>query len=127
MTLFGKRSAAMAKDEINAFLGAGTSYEGRLSFQGSVRIDGNFQGEVESEGVLVVGREAFIRGQVKVGQLISSGRIEGEIAAKERCVFHKTASFKGAVVTPALVVEDGAVIDGSVSMNTNGTPPALTE
>ena len=48
----------MARDEINAFLGSGTDYQGKLNFQGAVRIDGNFNGEVESEGTLVVGREA---------------------------------------------------------------------
>ena len=44
----------MARDEINAFLGAGTVYQGQLSFQGAVRIDGNFVGEVHSEGTLIV-------------------------------------------------------------------------
>ncbi|WP_027183661.1 bactofilin family protein [Desulfovibrio inopinatus] len=107
----------MARDEINAFLGAGTTYQGRLDFEGSVRIDGNFQGEVESSGTLVVGKDATIIGQVKVGQLVLSGRLEGDVTAQKKVTMHKTAVFYGNLVTPALVVEDGAVLEGKVTMD----------
>ncbi|MBC17834.1 conserved protein of unknown function [Pseudodesulfovibrio profundus] len=106
----------MARDEINAFLGAGTNYEGRLHFQGAVRIDGNFRGEVESDGTLVVGQEASVEGQVNVGQLVLSGKIQGEVAAKNKVVLHKTANLQGNIRTPVLVVEEGAVLEGQLDM-----------
>jgi cytoskeletal protein CcmA (bactofilin family) len=106
----------MAKDEINAFLGAGTSYQGKLNFQGSVRIDGTFQGEVSSEGTLVIGREAEVEGQIDVGQLVLSGRVQGEVRAKERVALHKTANMVGSLQTPVLVVEEGAIIEGKITM-----------
>lgn len=108
----------MARDEINAFLGAGTAYEGKLNFQGSVRIDGHFTGEVTSEGTLVVGQEAEVRGQIFVGQLILSGQVRGDVKARERIVLHKTANLMGQVQTPSLVVEEGAVVEGSLTMGT---------
>ncbi|MFW5489255.1 MAG: bactofilin family protein [Desulfovibrio sp.] len=114
----------MAKDEINAFLGAGTSYQGKLNFQGSVRIDGTFQGEVTSEGTLVIGREAEVEGQIDVGQLVLSGRINGQITAKERVVLHKTANILGSLQTPILVVEEGAIIEGKITM---GSQPVEAE
>lgn len=107
----------MAKDEINAFLGVGTTYRGRLDFTGSVRIDGVFEGEVESEGTLVVGREAVITGQVRVGQLVLGGTLTGEVTATTRVVLHKSARFKGSMRTPALSVEEGAVLDGQLCMS----------
>lgn len=106
----------MAKDEINAFLGAGTNYHGRLHFQGAVRIDGNFQGEVESDGTLVIGQEAVVEGQIKVGQLVLSGRIRGEVSARDKVVLHKTADLQGDIRTPVLVVEEGAVLEGKLTM-----------
>ena len=112
----------MAKDEINAFLGAGTSYQGKLLFQGSVRIDGEFRGEVESEGTLVVGREAKLLGQIKVGQLIVSGHINGEIIATDKVTLHSKANLVGSVRTPSLVVEDGAVLEGEVKMGSTIDP-----
>ncbi|MBN2141442.1 MAG: polymer-forming cytoskeletal protein [Desulfovibrionaceae bacterium] len=106
----------MAKDEINAFLGAGTNYQGKLHFQGAVRIDGNFQGEVESEGTLVVGQEALVEGLVRVGQLILSGKLKGEVSAREKVVLHRTADLHGNLHTPVLVVEEGAVLEGQLTM-----------
>ncbi|QJB56272.1 polymer-forming cytoskeletal protein [Pseudodesulfovibrio sp. zrk46] len=106
----------MARDEINAFLGAGTNYQGKLHFQGAVRIDGNFQGEVVSDGTLVVGQEAVVEGQVRVGQLVLSGNIQGEVEAKNKVVLHKTANLQGNIRTPSLVVEEGAVLEGQLVM-----------
>lgn len=111
----------MARDEINAFLGAGTNYHGKLHFQGAVRIDGNFQGEVVSEGTLVIGQEAVVDGQVKVGQLVLSGRIKGEVEAKNKVVLHKTANLQGNIRTPVLVVEEGAVLEGELNMGSRDT------
>lgn len=106
----------MAKDEINAFLGVGTTYRGRLDFTGTVRVDGVFEGEVESDGTLVVGREATISGQVRVGQLVLGGTLNGDVTAATRVVMHKTARFTGSMCTPALSVEEGAVLEGQVRM-----------
>ena len=111
----------MARDEINAFLGAGTNYHGKLHFQGAVRIDGNFQGEVVSEGTLVIGQEAIVEGQIKVGQLVLSGKIKGEVEAKNKVVLHKTANLQGNIRTPVLVVEEGAVLEGELIMGSLGT------
>ncbi|NJB68183.1 cytoskeletal protein CcmA (bactofilin family) [Desulfobaculum xiamenense] len=111
----------MARDEINAFLGSGTTYQGRLEFKGSVRIDGSFNGEVESEGTLVIGREAHVEGTLHVGQLIVSGRVKGEVRALAKVVLHKTANFDGSMSTPVLMMEEGAVLEGQVSMGTKKT------
>jgi len=111
----------MARDEINAFLGAGTNYQGKLHFQGAVRIDGNFHGEVVSDGTLVVGQEAVVEGQIKVGQLVLSGNIQGEVEAKNKVVLHKTANLQGNIRTPVLVVEEGAVLEGQLVMGSLDT------
>ncbi len=106
----------MGKDEINAFLGAGTNYNGRLHFQGSVRIDGNFSGEVESDGTLVIGREAHVEGTIAVGQLVLSGQLTGEVLANKKVVLNKSAELHGNIRTPVLVVEEGAVLEGKLTM-----------
>jgi cytoskeletal protein CcmA (bactofilin family) len=112
----------MSKEEINAFLGAGTVYQGRLSFQGAVRIDGSFSGEVLSEGSLIVGKDAVIEGTLNIGDLLLSGRFTGEVQAKRRVVIHRTGIFQGVIYTPALVVEEGGMLDGQIIMQ--GGPPA---
>lgn len=107
----------MGRDEINAFLGSGTTYQGKLNFQGSVRVDGNFIGEIQSDGTLIIGKDARVQGQIKVGQLVLSGHVEGEILAVKKVVLHKTAVLLGSLNTPTLVIEEGAVVEGEVTMN----------
>lgn len=107
----------MARDEINAFLGSGTNYHGKLNFQGSVRIDGIFTGEIKSEGTLIIGKDAKVEGEVQVGQLILSGRLEGQVIAGKKVELHKTADIVGSLNTPILVIEEGAKLEGSVTMS----------
>jgi len=113
----------MSKEEINAFLGAGTVYQGRLSFQGAVRIDGSYSGEVLSDGALIVGKDAEIEGALNVGDLLLSGRFTGEVQAKRRVIIHKTGVLQGTIRTPALIMEEGGQLDGQVFMqgNSRGT------
>ncbi len=106
----------MSKDEFNAFLGAGTTYEGLLNFAGAVRIDGTFKGEIKSEGTLILGKDAQVSAQVDVGQLILSGCIHGDMKVSKRTVLHKTAKLIGTLATPVLIMEEGAIIQGSISM-----------
>ena len=112
----------MARDQINAFLGAGTHYEGILSFQGSVRIDGEFIGEIDSEGTLVVGKDARLEGVFKVGELVLSGTINGEVIAAKKAVLNKQSHFSGTLHTPLLVVEEGADMRGRVNMPKEESP-----
>lgn len=115
----------MAKDEINAFLGSGTVYEGKLQFQGSVRIDGKYKGEIESDGTLIVGKDALIEGILHVGELLLAGHFTGDVAAKRRVVVHASGVLEGHVLTPNLLTEEGGIIEGQISMKNAGknTPP----
>ena len=57
------------KNEINAFLGNDTEFEGKLSFKGAVRIDGHFTGEVFTEGTLIIGESAVIKSDIHVSNI----------------------------------------------------------
>jgi len=67
------------KDEINAFLGRGTEFEGKFSFTGAVRVDGKISGEIFSNGTLIVGESAVINAQIHVADIIISGEVHGDI------------------------------------------------
>jgi cytoskeletal protein CcmA (bactofilin family) len=106
----------MSKEEINAFLGAATVYTGKLSFQGAVRIDGVFNGEIESDGVLIVGKDACVEGHLRVKELVLSGNFSGDIKAAYRVTIHKTGVLTGHLQTKALILEEGATLEGEVHM-----------
>lgn len=106
----------MGKEEINAFLGAATVYTGRLTFQGAVRVDGVFKGEIESDGILIVGKDARIEGQLRVGELVLSGNFSGEAYVSHRATLHKSGIFLGSLYARALILEEGATLEGEVHM-----------
>jgi len=102
---------------IHSLLGAGTRYEGKLFFEGRVRIDGCFEGEVQSDGLLIVGPEATIRGTIRVHTLIvRGGRVEAEIHATELVELHAPAQVRGDIRTQALYMDKGVVFDGNCVM-----------
>ena len=121
----------MGKHDINAFLGAGTAFAGRLTFAGVVRIDGAFEGEIASSGTLVVGENARIAGRVAVGRLLCGGRVEADVTAEASVTIHSRGVLLGTVRTPALIVDEGGRLDGEVSMGrpdaAEPAPAALAE
>jgi len=107
---------AVARDDINAFLGSGTVFTGTLNFQGAVRIDGCYNGDIQSDGALIAGKDSKIEGILHVGEFSLAGNFSGEVFAKRRVIVHKGGVFKGSVHSPALVVEEGAMLDGTIIM-----------
>lgn len=108
----------MGKGDVKAFLGAGSSFEGKLEFEDIVRLDGNFTGEITSKGTLIIGPEAQVQAELKVDSLILSGTFQGNIEAVTKVVLKSTARIRGNIKTPKLVVEEGVVLNGSLVMGT---------
>jgi cytoskeletal protein CcmA (bactofilin family) len=102
---------------IHTLLGAGTRYEGKLFFEGRARIDGAFEGEVFSDGVLIVGEEATFKGAIRVHTLIvRGGQIDGDIHATELVELHAPARIRGDIRTQALFMDKGVTFDGACVM-----------
>lgn len=107
---------AIQKDVIKAFLGDDTEFKGLLTFEGTVRIDGVFEGEIVTEDNLIIGEKAHIRAEIKVGSVLIQGMVEGNIHASKKVQISSKGKLTGNIHTAALQIEDGAVLDGSVSM-----------
>jgi cytoskeletal protein CcmA (bactofilin family) len=103
-------------EEIKAFLGQGAEFIGKLIFSGSVRIDGNFQGEIFGQGSLVVGEGALVKADIAVKSVYISGDVQGNIEVKEKFNIHPTGKFLGDVHTPVFIMEEGAFFDGRSHM-----------
>jgi cytoskeletal protein CcmA (bactofilin family) len=103
-------------EEIKAFLGQGAEFEGKLIFNGSVRIDGKFQGEIFGQGSLVVGQGAMVQATIAVKSVYISGNVQGNIEVNEKINIHSTGRFSGDVRTPVFIMEEGAFFDGRSHM-----------
>lgn len=105
------------KDEINAFLGRDTEFEGKFSFTGAVRVDGNISGEIFSSGTLIVGESAVINSQIHVADIIISGEVHGDIVAERKIEINVPGKLFGNIKTPKLVLEEGVIFEGNCKMN----------
>jgi cytoskeletal protein CcmA (bactofilin family) len=104
------------RDEINAFLGKDTEFEGKLSFKGAVRIDGHFTGEIFTEGTLIVGELAVIGSNIHVSHIIISGEIRGNIIADNRIEIHAPGKVFGNIQAPTVVIDEGVIFEGNCRM-----------
>ncbi|HEX4743049.1 MAG TPA: polymer-forming cytoskeletal protein [Candidatus Limnocylindria bacterium] len=102
--------------ELNALLGKGSEFDGKLTFEGTVRIDGTFSGEITTSDTLIVGEGAKVSAEISCGTLIVHGEITGNISASAAVELHKPARVKGDVTTPALVIERGVFFQGTSKM-----------
>lgn len=99
--------------ELNGFLDRGSSFQGELEFEDTMRIDGRFNGRIISKNELIVGESARIEGEIHVGRIAISGTVIGKIKADERVEIHRGGRVYSDVISPVLVVEEGAIVQGT--------------
>jgi len=117
--------AGRAQGEISTLLGKGSTFEGKLTFEGTVRIDGVLSGEIFSDDVLVVGEGAQVKAKIEVGTLIVEGLIEGNVKAAQLVELHAPAKVRGNIETPSLFIDKGVIFEGNCKMEnlSKGTTP----
>jgi len=101
-----------AMGEITTLLGRGATFEGKLTFDGTVRIDGRFKGEVFSDDTLVIGEGAVVEAEIDVGEIIIQGTVVGNITAKRLIEIHAPGRVKGDLHTPTLQIDKGVIFEG---------------
>ena len=107
--------------DLNALLGKGSQFEGKLIFEGTVRIDGKFSGEIISTDQLIIGEGAEVKATVKVGTLVCLGDYQGDATASKGIELKAPAKVRGNLTTAAIVIERGVFFDGTCKMDTSGT------
>jgi len=110
--------------EITTLLGRGAAFEGKLTFDGTVRIDGRFKGEVFSDDVLVIGEGAHVEAEIDIGEVIIQGTVVGNIKAKRSIEIHAPGRVKGDLHTPSLQIDKGVVFEGRSFMEAAVAAPA---
>ena len=89
---------------------------GTITFKSSLMIKGSLDGEIVSEGLLIVGPTAKVKAKVTTKNLVSHGEIQGDVTASEQVVLKGTAVQTGNITTPDIIVESGSIFNGSCMM-----------
>ncbi len=116
-----KKMVNIEKADIKAFLGPGSQFEGKLSFDEMVRLDGRFIGEIRSSDTLVVGDTAEIEGDIHVGCLVMSGCFKGNIFASQRVELLEPAKVEGVIESPLLKIDEKVIFNGEIRMTSTGS------
>jgi cytoskeletal protein CcmA (bactofilin family) len=107
---------ASSTRDVQAHLGQGSRVEGKLTFEGSVRIDGQVEGEISAQDTVIIGEGAEVTAQITANTVVVQGRVSGDITARKRIELKAPATLVGNVSTPSLVVHEGVVFEGHCAM-----------
>jgi cytoskeletal protein CcmA (bactofilin family) len=114
-------------DEPETVLGEGVVIKGQLRFRRFLRIDGEFEGELISEGKLIIGPTGVVRSHITLREAIIEGRVEGNITVKERLEVRGEAKIYGNIQARLLTIDEGAVVMGQVAVKPMEEGQALEE
>ncbi|HLK38499.1 MAG TPA: polymer-forming cytoskeletal protein [Polyangiaceae bacterium] len=104
--------------EITALLGRGTEFEGKLHFEGRVRIDGVFKGEIRSDDTLVIGEGAEVHAEIDVATVIvRGGAVHGNIRARTAIEVHAPGKILGNLHSPSVFIDRGVEFQGTCRMD----------
>ena len=113
-----KEKTDMKKNDtqFKAYMGEDTVFNGSLNFDGTVRIDGKFEGQVTTEDTLIIGETGHLTAEISAGTVICMGYVEGTVMASQKIEIHSTSKVVGNIKSPALYIELGGVLDGTCDM-----------
>jgi cytoskeletal protein CcmA (bactofilin family) len=107
----------MTGEEITTILGKGSNFDGKLTFEGTVRIDGRFSGEIQTEGTLIIGESAEVQANIRAATVVVKGRVRGDVCADESLTIQAPARVQGNLTTPNLMIEKGSFFEGHCTMS----------
>ena len=108
-----EKKKEIEESKITGFFDKDTEILGDLFFKGTFRVDGRFKGKVDSESILIIGDSGKVEADIKIGHLIINGEIKGNIHASEKVEVNANGRVFGTIISPKLVVEEGAYLEAN--------------
>lgn len=114
------------ENKMSGFFDKDTQIKGDLRFKGTFRIDGHFNGNIDSESTLIIGETGKVEADLNIGHIIITGEIKGNIQAKEKVEISSTGRAIGTIIAPKLVIKEGAYLEANCQ-TTDKVPLAKPE
>ncbi|GJL58240.1 MAG: hypothetical protein NPIRA03_10970 [Nitrospirales bacterium] len=102
--------------DIIAFVGEEVTFKGTIRYQGTVRVDGRLEGEIYTDGNLIIGQKAVIAAKIHAGTIMCQGQLTGDVEARHRVKLLSPAVFEGTITSPLLSMDEGVVFNGTCNM-----------
>ncbi|KUO48839.1 MAG: hypothetical protein APF76_18345 [Desulfitibacter sp. BRH_c19] len=111
-----KKKDTVNMEKVDTIIGKDSNFQGNLKGQGTLRVDGKIEGEVECQGDVVVGEGGFVSAGLKARNLLVAGIIKGNVSVSEKLEIASTGRIEGDISTSSLIIDDGALFQGSCQM-----------
>ncbi len=111
-----KKRETIFDEQHYTFLGKGVDFKGTAQFEGTVRVDGRFEGEMHTDDTLIIGEHAVIKGNISGNVVVSGGKVQGNITAHQRVQLFNPAVVIGDIRTPNFSMEEGVCFQGLCDM-----------
>jgi len=108
-----ERDRKFDEEKITGFFDKDTEIRGDLTFKGSFRIDGRFKGKIDSDSMLTIGESGKVEADIKIGYIVIDGEIKGTVQASEKVEVHSNGRVIGTIISPKLLVEEGAYLEAN--------------
>ncbi len=105
------------ENKIDTVIADDISFKGKLTFKNSLKIKGEFEGSIETDGHLIIGREATVSADITASEIEVNGIINGKLKAKKKIDLYKNSKTRGDIVTPDLTMESGSMFNGTCLMD----------
>jgi cytoskeletal protein CcmA (bactofilin family) len=110
--------------KVLALLGSGVHFDGKLTFDGTVRIDGHYEGEIDASGNLIIGRDAMLDARIRVTCVLISGEVRGHVQATRSIEILPQGKVYGTIEAPKIVIHEGGVLQGNCLTQSPGETAA---
>src|SRR3954462_2542283 len=124
--MFGGAKQPSRAREFTTHINDGTEIEGKITFSGTVLLNGRLRGEIASTDTLVVGEKGVVNAVIRAGVVEVSGEVVGNISATDRIELHANCRVYGDIEAPVVIIDEGALLEGQCRMTKLRTsePPA---
>lgn len=113
--------AVSGKDEFPTVIGADARFNGELSFDGSVRIDGSFEGSIKTPGKVFISQSGKVKAEIEAGNVTIDGSVEGNVITEGRIQLNATCKLKGDVIAAKMQMAEGASWSGRCDVGPNAS------
>lgn len=118
--MLGKKSVEQINAKISSIIGADMVVDGNIRAKEAVRVEGTVNGDVDTEGALIISSSGKVKGNVKGSSIIIGGSLEGDLTSGGRTEVASTGKVIGNIRTKSLVVDENGVFQGQCIMNVEG-------
>lgn len=118
-------STSSREKRVNSVIGEGSSFNGTLRAEGSIVINGDFEGAITCNDTLIVGKSGKVKADLDVQNATVAGQVEGRVFAKERVELQTGSHFQGDVHAKSFVIQDGVFFQGNCMMGEPQKPTSL--